>query len=68
MRPPFALDRIEVLQDGRIAYRVRARAGDAPTVMTPMEFMARLAALVPPDYVPMVRYHGVFASRSTWHH
>src|SRR5215468_723359 len=66
-RPPFALDRIEVLKDGRIVYRVKTpRRGRTHRVMTPMDFMARLAALVPPAYVPMVRYHGVFASRSTW--
>src|SRR5271155_5187772 len=31
-----------------------------------MEFMARLAALLPPPKIPFVRYHGVFASRSSW--
>ena len=34
--------------------------------MTPVEFMARLAILVPPPYFPLVRYHGVFAARSSW--
>jgi Putative transposase/Transposase zinc-binding domain len=66
-RPPFALDRIEVLRDGRIAYRLKVpRRGRTHRVMTPMEFMARLAALVPPPKIPFVRYHGVFASRSSW--
>jgi acyl-CoA synthetase (AMP-forming)/AMP-acid ligase II len=64
-RPPFALDRIEVLGDGRIAYQVKTvRRGRTHRVMTPMEFMARLAALVPPARILYVRYHGVFASRS----
>ena len=31
-----------------------------------MEFMARLAALVPPPRFPLVRYHGVFAPHSPW--
>jgi hypothetical protein len=35
-------------------------------LMTPMEFMARLAALIPRPKIPLVRYHGVFASRSSW--
>jgi hypothetical protein len=66
-RPPFALDRIEVLKDGRICYRVKTvRRGRTHRIMTPMEFMARLAALVPPARIPYVRYHGVFASRSSW--
>ncbi|WP_437804375.1 transposase [Sorangium sp. So ce693] len=34
--------------------------------MSPMEFMARLAALIPPPKIPLVRYHGVFAPRSSW--
>lgn len=66
-RPPFALDRIEVLKDGRIAYRMKTpRRGSTHRVMTPMEFMARLAILVAPPYFPLTRYHGVFAARSSW--
>jgi hypothetical protein len=34
--------------------------------MTSLEFMARLAALVPPPRLPLLRYHGVFAPRSPW--
>ena len=66
-RPPFALDRIEVLRDGRIAYSLKVpRKGRTHRVMTPMEFMARLAALIPPQKIPLVRYHWGFASRSSW--
>ena len=42
------------------------RRGRTHRIMTPMEFMARLAALIPPPRIPLVRYHGVFASRSSW--
>jgi len=35
-------------------------------VMSPVEFLGRLAILVPPPYFPLVRYHGVFAARSKW--
>src|SRR5215468_7488329 len=34
--------------------------------MTPVEFLGRLAILVPPPYFPLVRYHGVFGARSSW--
>jgi signal transduction histidine kinase len=34
--------------------------------MTPVQFMVRLAILVPPPYFPLVRYHGVFAAPSSW--
>ena len=66
-RPPFALERIEEMKDGRISYLMKtARRGSTHRVMTPMEFMGRLAILVAPPYFPLVRYHGVFAARSSW--
>jgi hypothetical protein len=66
-RAPFALDRIEELSDGRIAYAMKTpRRGSTHRVMTPVEFLGRLAILVPPPYFPLVRYHGVFAARSSW--
>ena len=66
-RPPFALSRIELMKDGRVAYRLKTpRRGKTHRVMTPVEFLARLAILVPPPYFPLVRYHGVFAARSSW--
>ena len=66
-RPPFATDRIEVLKDGRVAYLMKtARRGSTHRVMTPIEFMARLAALIPPPFYPTITYHGVFAARSTF--
>jgi hypothetical protein len=66
-RAPFALDRIEELSDGRIAYAMKTpRRGSTHRVMTPVEFLGRLAILVPPPYFPLVRYHGVFGARSSW--
>jgi hypothetical protein len=66
-RPPFALDRIDVLKDGRVTYLMKVpRRGRTHRVMTPVEFMARLAILVPPPYFPLVRHHGVLAARSSW--
>ena len=62
-RPPLALDRLRQLPGGRIAYRIKAlRDGRTKhRVMTPLEFLARLAALVPPPRYPLLRYHGVLA-------
>ncbi len=66
-RPPFALERIEELPDDRIAYRVKTvRKGRTHRIMTPVEFLARLAAVLPPPRYPLVRYGGVFASASKW--
>jgi hypothetical protein len=41
------------------------RRGATHRVMSPMEFLARLAILVPPPHFPLTRYHGVFAARSS---
>ena len=44
-RPSFALDRISVLPDGSIAYRLKyPTRGKTHRIMTPVEWMARLAA------------------------
>jgi hypothetical protein len=67
-RPPFAMDRFSELPDGRIAYQVRhpLAPGKTHRVMTPLELLARLAALVPPPRFPLLRYFGVFAAHSPW--
>jgi len=65
--PALALERIEALKDGRITYAMKTpRRGSTHRAMSPVEFLARLAILVPPPYFPLVRYHGVFAARSSW--
>ncbi len=67
-RPAVASGRVTRLPDGNVAYRVKSprSAGATHRVMTPMEFMARLSALVPPPRTPLVRYHGVLAPNSPW--
>jgi hypothetical protein len=67
-RPRLALDRLRRLPGGRIAYRVKKfRDGRAKhRVMTPLEFLARLAAIIPPPRYPLLRYHGVLGPRSSW--
>lgn len=67
-RPSLALDRLRRLPGGRVAYRIKyARRGRAKhRVMTGLELLARLAALIPPPRYPLVRYHGVLAPKSSW--
>ncbi|WP_080599168.1 transposase [Sorangium cellulosum] len=66
-RPAFALARIELLPDGCIVYLLKTpRRGRTHRVMCAMEFVVRLAAWIPPPEIPVVRYHGVFAPRSSW--
>lgn len=49
LRPPFSLSRFRMLRDGRISYRVKksARRSVRCRIMTPVECIARLCALVP---------------------
>jgi Putative transposase/Transposase zinc-binding domain len=67
-RPPLALDRLRRLPGNLIAYRIKKlRNGRAKhRIMTPLEFLARLAAIVPPPRYPLLRYHGVLAPRCSW--
>jgi hypothetical protein len=63
-RPPLALERLSALDDGRICYRIKD--SDQVRLMTPTQFLARLAALVPPPRHPLVRFYGVWAPHSRW--
>jgi hypothetical protein len=73
LRPPFAADRLSIDPDGRVRYRLRkpwpTRNGGQrhELVLDPVDFLRRLAALVPPPYFNTVRYHGIFASRNRLH-
>jgi hypothetical protein len=66
LRPPFALSRLRRLADGRMAYRIK-KAGRGVAkwrVMTPVECIGRLCALVPPPRYPLTRFAGVLAPRA----
>ena len=67
-RPAVCGERVEELEDGRVAYRLKQprHGGETHRVMSGREFMARLVALIPPPRSPLVRYHGVFAPNSPW--
>ncbi|MBI2389573.1 MAG: transposase [Deltaproteobacteria bacterium] len=66
-RPPFALERLSVLPDGRIAYRIKqSRKNATHRILSPIELLARIAALIPPPRHPFLRYHGVLGPSSRW--
>lgn len=62
------MERLSVTDEGLVAYRLRhAHKGRAThRVMSQLEFMARLSAVIPPPRHPLLRYYGVFAPHSTW--
>jgi hypothetical protein len=67
-RPPLATDRLSMLPDGRLLYRLkrRWRDGTSHIIFEPLDLVAKLAALVPPPRFNLVRYHGVLAPSAGW--
>ena len=65
-RPAIAAERLSVTPQGGVHFRLKTPYRDGPThiVLEPLDFMARLAALVPPPRVHQTRYHGVLAPGS----
>ena len=58
-RPAFSLARLGVRRDGLVVYRVKnaGRGRVKQRVMSPVECLARLAAMVPPPRYPLLRLH-----------
>jgi hypothetical protein len=59
-RPPFALDRLEAIDDEHLRYQLSKPQPDGTTELslTPLELIDRIAALVPPPRVHRHRYQG----------
>ena len=57
------MDRLSLTSQGRIRYALKTpnRDGTTHVVFEPLDFMARLVALIPSPQVNLTRYHGVFA-------
>ena len=67
-RPPLATERLSRLPNGRLLYRLKRRWPDGTShmIFEPLDFLAKLAALVPPPRFNSVRYHGVLAPSAGW--
>ncbi len=65
-RPPLASDRLDLLPDGRVRLTLKTPWHDGTTslLFARADFVARLAALVPPLRAHPVLYHGVLAPRA----
>ncbi len=63
-RPAVVHERLSLSKDGKkVLYKLKKRYRDGSThvVLDPLDFIARLAALIPRPRVHLVTYHGVFA-------
>ena len=65
-RPALATARLALTAQGEVRYTLKTpyRDGTTHVVFEPLDFIARLAALVPKPRVHLTRYHGVFAPHS----
>ena len=62
-RPAIANGRVSRNRTGDVVLRLKSpyRDGTTPVVLSPLEFMQRLAALVPRPRLHLIRFHGVLA-------
>ena len=67
-RPPVSTHRLSVMPSGKIGYELKTpyRDGTTHVVFEPLDFISKLAALVPTPRVNLTRFHGVFAPNSQY--
>ncbi len=65
-RPAIAEQRLSLASNGNVIVALKTPYDDGTShvVLSPIEFMGRLAALVPKPRVNLTRFHGVFSPRS----
>jgi len=67
-RPAVSTKRIQMTAGGKVRYELKTpyRNGTTPVIFEPLDFIAKLAALVPKPRVNLTRFHGVFAPNSRY--
>lgn len=62
-RPAVSTKRLSLTRHGKVRYELKTPYSDGTThvIFEPLDFMARLAALVPKQRVNPTRFHGVLA-------
>ena len=65
-RPAVSEQRLSLTAQGKVRYQLKTpyRDGTTHVIFEPLDFLSRLAALVPKPRVNLTRYHGVFAPNS----
>jgi hypothetical protein len=65
-RPAVSEKRLSLTAHGQVRYQLKTpyRDGTTHVIFEPLDFIARLAALVPKPRVNLTRFHGVFAPNS----
>ena len=67
-RPAVATPRLSLSSNGKVVYTLQTphRDGTTQVAFDPVDFIARLAALVPKPRVNLRRFHGVLAPNHRW--
>jgi hypothetical protein len=67
-RPAVAVPRLSLSSTGKVVYTLKTpyRDGTTQVAFEPVDFVARLAALIPKPRVNLTRYHGVLAPNHRW--
>ena len=62
-RPAVSEERLSLTESGKIRYELKNsyRNGTTHIIFDPLDFISKLAALVPVPRVNLTRYHGIFA-------
>jgi hypothetical protein len=65
-RPAVSEKRLSLTANGNVRYQLKTpyRDGTTHVIFEPLDFIARLVALVPKPRVNLIRFHGVFAPNS----
>jgi hypothetical protein len=67
-RPAVSEQRLSFTKNSNVRYQLKTpyRDGTKHVIFEPLDFIARLAALVPKPRVNLTRFHGVFAPNSRY--
>ena len=65
-RPAVSEKRLSLTNQGKVRYELKTpyRDGTTHVIFESVDFIAKLAALVPKPRIKLTRFHGVFASNS----
>ena len=68
LRSSLSLQRLSVRPDGQVVYRLKrpwpTAGGATELVLDPVDFLRRLARLIPPPRMNLLRYHGALSPNS----
>ena len=64
---PLAAARLQIIDDEHLTFRLKTPWSDGTSflVLSPLELIEKLAALVPPPRLNLIRYHGVLAPNAS---